>query len=73
MKLLLFQGTGRGFMSGVSEYLTITSFSPEEADEWAEATDPAPGFELKGTYTLIADHPAEDHWLPEDTTLIPRF
>ena len=64
IRLLHFQGEGRGFYSGITEYIILA-----DDPEVSTGDHCAPGFELKSETELTADLP---HSLPFDTTLIPR-
>ena len=56
--LLQFTGEGRGFMSGVTEYLTFHTLDEDGMRE------PAPGFELTNEAEVYLPD-----WFPEESTL----
>ena len=64
MNVLHFSGEGRGFMSGISEYVVVVDDDEIDVDEQC-----APGFELVSNTELIIDLPAS---FPTNENLIIR-
>jgi hypothetical protein len=67
-RLLYFRGEGKGFMSGVTEYVVLKSNSKESVENYQ-----APGFKLFKAYSVEINGDVE--WpceLPIDETLAPR-
>ena len=62
MRVLHFQGKGIGWMTGVTEYVTITEEDDVPAEDFC-----CPGFVLKSETEV--DLP---HTLPLETSLVPR-
>ncbi len=64
MKILHFAGKGKGFMSGITEYIVISDDDDIPVEDWI-----ASGFELSSSTKLLQALPSS---LPLNTTLIAR-